>query len=335
MTIENIVSNIKKKIYHPVYFLAGEETYYIDKISELIENSVLNDIEKEFNLNILYGRDIDTKTIVEYAKRFPMMSNYQVVIVREAQVLEKSIYELEELYLNKIQNSTILVICFNNKVLDGRRSLKKKLEKDFVYFESKKISEDKLSSWIINLVKEKKYDITVDAAQLLADYLGNDLHKIENEVNKLIISQPLNTTINTDLVEQNTGISKDFNIFELQKAIGKKDILKVNRIINYFASNPKENPMIKNLAMLFRYFNQLLTYHQIENKMDSKDVASKIGVHPYYINDYVKAAKYFSPNKLIEIISLLRHYDLISKGIIVSSANESDLMREMMFKILH
>ncbi len=335
MTIENIVSNIKKKIYHPVYFLAGEETYYIDKLSELIENSVLSDIEKEFNLSILYGRDIDVNTIVDIALRYPMMANYQVVIIREAQVLEKNIYDLEDLYLNKFQKSTILVICFNNKTLDGRRSLKKKLEKDFVYFESKKISEDKLSTWIINLVKEKKYDITVDAAQLLADYLGNDLHKIENEIDKLIISQPKDTKINSDLVEQNTGISKDFNIFELQKAIGIKDIIKINRIINYFASNPKENPMIKNLALLLRYFNQLLTYHHIENKSDTKDVASKIGVHPYFVSDYIKASKNYLPDKLIEIISLLRHYDLISKGIISSSANESELMKEMMYKITH
>lgn len=335
MTFENIVSNIYKKIYHPVYFLAGEETYYIDKLSEFIENVVLSDVEKEFNLNILYGRDVDIKTIVDYALRYPMMSNYQVVIVREAQILEKNIYDLEELYLNRYQKSTILVICFNNKTLDGRRTLKKKLEKDFVYFESKKVSEDKLSTWITNLVKEKNYDITVDAAQLLADYLGNDLNKIENEINKLLISQPQNTKINSELIEQNTGISKDFNIFELQKAIGNKDIVKVNRIINYFASNPKENPMIKNLALLYRYFNQLLTYHQIENKSDTKDVASKIGVNPFFVNEYMRAAKNYSPNKLIEIISLLKHYDLISKGIVFSSANESELMREMMFKILH
>jgi len=305
MTFEDIVSNIKKKIYHPIYFLAGEETYYIDKLCDIIENSVLSDIEKEFNLNILYGRDIDVKTIAEYALRYPMMSNYQVVIVREAQVLEKNIYDLEELYLKKYQKSTILVICFNNKVLDGRKTLKKRLDKDFVYFESKKVSEDKLSTWIINLVKEKKYDITVDAAQLLADYLGNDLHKIENEINKLIISQPQKTKIDSTIVEQNTGISKDYNVFELQKAIGNKDVFKVNKIINYFASNPKENPMIKNLALLYRYFNQLLTYHHIDNKSDTKDVASKIGVHPFFVNDYVKAAKHYPPEKLIEINSLL------------------------------
>lgn len=335
MTFEDIVSNIKKKIYHPIYFFAGEETYYIDKLCDIIENSVLSDIEKEFNLNILYGRDIDVKTIAEYALRYPMMSNYQVVIVREAQVLEKNIYNLEELYLKKYQKSTILVICFNNKVLDGRKTLKKRLDKDFVYFESKKVSEDKLSTWIINLVKEKKYDITVDAAQLLADYLGNDLHKIENEINKLIISQAQKTKIDSILVEQNTGISKDYNVFELQKAIGNKDVFKVNKIINYFASNPKENPMIKNLALLYRYFNQLLTYHHIDNKSDTKDVASKIGVHPFFVNDYVKAAKHYPPEKLIEINSLLRYYDLISKGIINSTASEGELMKEMMYKILH
>ena len=332
MTFENIISDLKNKIYYPIYFLSGEEPYYIDEISDYIENNVLNETEKEFNQTIVYGKDIDVITLKSIAKRYPMMANYQVVIVKEAQEINK----IEELnsYLDNVQPTTILVICYKYKKIDGRTSFKKNLDKKGIFFESKKLYDNQLPEWIINYLKNIGYKISEDAAKLLADNLGDDLSKIVNEILKLTINVPVNSFITPEIIERNIGISKDFNVFELQKALGKKDIFKSNQIINYFASNPKDNPLVKIIPILYSYFNKTLTYQQLADK-SLKNIASVLGVSTHYVKDYENTARKYNTTKLFQIISLLREYDLKSKGVDSINVEDSGLMKELIYKILH
>lgn len=332
MTFEQILTDLKNKIYRPIYLLTGEEPYYIDEISDYIEKYTLNETEKEFNQTVVYGKDIDVPTLINYAKRYPMMANYQVVIVKEAQEIDK----IEDLasYLDNMQNSTLLVLCYKYKKIDGRTAFKKNLEKKGVFFESKKLYDNQLPDWITTYLRIKNYQITPNAAKLLADFLGNDLQKIVNEINKLIINVPANTTVTPELIEENIGISKDFNVFELQNALGAKDIVKSNQIINYFAANPKENPLVKVIIILYPFFNKILTFQQLTDK-SQKNAASVLGVSPFYVKGYEEAAKKYSTEKLMQIISILREYDLKSKGVDSVSTSDGDMMKEMVYKILH
>ena len=332
MTFEQIVGDIKRKIYHPVYLLHGDEPYYIDAITNLIEESVLTESEKEFNQTVVYGRDTDPGMIMDMARRFPMMANYQVVIIREAQDIDK----LENLqpYLVKPQPSTILVIAHKYKKIDQRKGFVKNVAKTGVVFESSKFYDNKIPGWINEQVIAKGYSIRPEACQLLAEYLGNDLERITNEIGKLVINLPPGSAIDAAIIEKNIGISKDYNIFELQNALGDKDIVKANRIINYFAANTKQNPMIVVLTVLFGFFMKLMIYHQLVDK--SKNfVASKLSVNPYFVNDYIRAANNYPFRRLRVIIGLLREYDLRLKGIGNGSTEESELLRELVYKILH
>ena len=264
MTFEQILNDLKNKIYYPVYFLAGEESYYIDEISDYIEEHVLTDIEKEFNQTVIYGRETDVLSIISNAKRYPMMANYQVVIVKEAQ----DIKNIEDLlpYIENPLDSTLLVINYKYKKLDKRKSFFKQIGKKGVLFESKKLYDNKIAGWINNYVKEKGYEITPKACAMLTEFLGSNLSKVVNEISKLIINVPEKSIINDELVERNIGISKDFNIFELQNAIGSKNVLKANQIANYFAANPKDNPLVKTVTILFGYFSKIMIYHQLKDK---------------------------------------------------------------------
>lgn len=332
MTFEQILTDLKNRIYRPIYLLSGEEPYYINEISDYIEKYILDDTEKEFNQTVMYGKDVDIPTIINNAKRFPMMANYQVLIVKEAQDLDK----IEDLapYLDNIQPSTILVLCYKYKKVDGRTSFKKNIEKKGIFFESKKLYDNQLPDWITNFLKQKNYNITPNATKLLADYLGNDLQKIVNEINKLIINVPAQTAITPDIIEENIGISKDFNVFELQKALGSKNIIKSNQIINYFAANPKENPLVKVIIILYPFFNKILTYQQLSDK-SQKNAASVLGVSPFFIKDFEEASKKYSIEKLFQIISILHEYDMKSKGVENASTSDGDLMKELIYKILH
>ncbi len=332
MKYQQIVEDLKNKIYYPVYFLTGDEPYFIDTISDSIEESVLTDDEKEFNQTIVYGRDVDVPTIVSYAKRFPMMSNYQVVIVKEAQDV-KGLETIAE-YANNFLDSTILVLCYKYKKIDKRKSLVKNVQKNGVYFESKKLYENQIPDWISQYLKQDGYSITPKAALLITEFVGNDLSKVSNELAKLRINLPEGTTIDDKIIEENIGISKDFNVFELQKALGNKDVFKANQIINHFAANQKENPAIKVIGILYGYFSKLIMVHQIENK-EQKNIASILGVNPYFVRDYQHASKKYSTSQLMQIISLLREYDLKSKGVGNVSADDGGLMKEMVFRILH
>ena len=333
MTYEQIISDLKNKIFHPVYFLTGDEPYYIDKITDYIEKNVLSESERTFNQIQLYGRDTDIATVINTAKRYPMMANHQVVILKEAQNLK----QLDSLvhYISNPLKSTILVINFKYKSLDKRTKLYKALMKDTIFFESKKLYEDKIPGWIRQYLEKRNIEMDHGIGFILTDFLGNDLGKIVNELEKLIIVLPEGINrITADLVERNIGISKDFNNFELHKALGKKDILKANRIINYFGRNQKDNPITLTLSSLYFYFSKVLTYHYIKDKSQS-NLASKLKVAPFFVQEYKIAASNYSPNKLFSIISFLRTYDLKSKGIGNTSMPEGDLLKELVYKILH
>jgi len=332
MTFEQILNDLKNKIYYPVYFLAGEESYYIDEISDYIEDHVLTDVEKEFNQTVIYGRETDVLSIISNAKRYPMMANYQVVIVKEAQ----DIKDIDELlpYIENPLDSTLLVINYKYKKIDKRKSFYKQVDKKGILFESKKLYDNKIAGWINNYVKEKGYDITPKASAMLTEFLGTNLSKVVNEISKLILNVPEKATINDELVERNIGISKDFNVFELQKAIGSKNVLKVNQIGNYFAANPKENPLIKTVSILFGYFSKLMIYHQLTDK-SRNSIASALSVNPFFVQDYQMAARNYSLQKLIKIIDLLKEYDLKSKGVNNISISDGELLKELLFKILH
>ena len=332
MKLEQIINDLKNKIYYPVYFLGGEEAFYIDEISGFIEKNILTDTEKEFNQTVIYGRETDVPSIISYAKRYPMMANYQVVIVKEAQDVNK----IEELssYINNPLNSTLLVINYKYKKIDKRKSFAKLIEKKGVLFESKKLYDNHVPGWITNYVQQKGYKITPKACMILADFLGIDLGKIVNEISKLILNIPENSEITDELIEQNIGISKDFNVFELQNAIGKKEIFKANQIAWYFAANPKENPFVKTIVILYGYFSKLLIYHQLKDKSQNS-VAAALSVHPFFVKDYQTAARNYNYKKLTNIISYLHEYDLKAKGVDNVSTTEGELLKELLYKVLH
>jgi DNA polymerase-3 subunit delta len=347
-SFEEIQKDIQAKKYSPVYLLQGEEPFYIDKLSDLIENTVLDEAEKGFNQSILYGRDIDKIQLTGLAKGFPMMGNHQVIIVKEAQDFKafargKSDDDDSEKgkdsdpFINYLSNplpSTILVFCYKYKMLDKRSKAYKSIEKSGVVFESKKIHDSKLIEWIERYIVSRKYKIAPAAAKLMADYLGNDLSKVVNEIDKLTITLSEGTTIDASHIEKNIGISKDFNIFELQNALGRKDVIKSTQIVNYFRANPKSNPFVLTIFNLFSYFSKVMLYHTLADKSQG-NVASKLKVNPYFVREYETAARNYSINKTAFIISHLREYDLKSKGFNNTSTSDGDLLRELVFKILH
>ncbi|HZL11834.1 MAG TPA: DNA polymerase III subunit delta [Prolixibacteraceae bacterium] len=332
MTFEEIISNLQKKIYHPIYFLMGDETYFIDKISTFISENVLTEAEKGFNQTILYGKDTEPHTIIANARRFPMMSNYQVIIVREAQNIRK-IEELESYVKNPLK-STILVINYKYKTLDKRKTFPKLVDQKGILFDAKKIYDNQLPTWITSYLKNQQYTIAPQAAAMLSEYLGADLSKVANELDKLIISLPKGTLITPEHIEKNIGISKEFNVFELQNALGERNLLKANRIILFFGANQSSNPVPVVISSLFSYFSKILNYHFLEDKSQN-NVASTLQVHPFFVKTYVAAARNYNIKKLVEIISILREYDMKSKGWGNVSTSPADLQREMIYRILH
>jgi DNA polymerase III subunit delta len=333
-TYEEVMKSLRAKNYKPIYILMGEESYFIDQISNYIEQSVLSDEEKEFNQTILYGLDVDVSTIVNTAKRYPMMAEHQVVIVKEAQ----SVRDLESLlfYLEKPLSSTILVICYKHGVLDRRKKLAAMADKLGVLFESKKIYENALPAFIIDVVKRKGLTIEESATQLLADSVGADLNRLMSEIEKLSISMPPNQKrIQVDLIEKNIGISKEFNNFELRSAIIHKDVFKANQIINYFNANPKNNPIQLTLAFLFSFFSNLMVAYYAPNKSEN-GVSAFLGFHnSWQAKDYLAAMKKYNGIKVMTVIDKLREADARSKGYESGSMNNGDVMRELIYYILH
>lgn len=332
MTFEQILSDIHSKKYAPVYFLMGEEPYFIDVISDTIEEEVLDETEKAFNQIVVYGRDVDIDTVANHAKSFSMMGGYMVVIVKEAQDI-KNIEDFEK-YLEVIPPTTILVFDYKYKKLDKRRALSKKIEKmGGVLFESKKLYESNIPGWIQNYLAGKGYAITPKATQMLTDFLGTDLHKVRNELDKLIVALPKQKKIDDVDVERNIGISKDFNVFELQNALGRRDAVKAMQIVQHFGES-KDNPLFLTAISLYGYFTKILKVHYATDQSQN-GLAAAIGVSPYFVRDYQMAAKSYSIGDCVRCIAVLREFDLKSKGYNSGETSEKDLYREMIFKLLH
>ena len=332
MNYDQILSDIHKKNFAPVYFLTGDEPYFIDMISDTIENEALDEADRAFNQIVLYGRDVDVETIANHARSFPMMGERMVVIVKEAQDV-KNLEEFEK-YLDTIPETTLLVFAYKYKKFDKRKTLAKKIDKKGVWFESKKLYDSNIPGWIQNYLKGEGYSITPKANQMLADYLGTDLHKIANELKKLIIALPKKKSIDDADVERNIGISKDYNGFELQNAIGSRDVLKANRIVNCFGDNGKDNPLLVTVITLYGYFTKLIKLHTTQDKSQG-NLASVLGVNPFFVKDYLAAARNYPPATCIRCISILREFDLKSKGYESGDVSEKDLYREMIFKLMH
>lgn len=333
VTYEEIISDLKNRIFKPVYFLAGEEPYYIDLITKYIEEKVLSDAEKAFNQIIIYGEETSIPAIIETSRRFPMMASHQVVIIKEAQSLKK----IEDLilYLEKPLLSTILVFNYKYKVIDKRTKLYKALEAHAVYFESVRLRDYQVPPWIERYLMAKGIKTDPSASAMLTEFLGTDLHKIANELDKLIITLPAGKpVITTSLIEKNIGISKDYNNFELQKTVGEKNVLKANMIVHYFANNPKDNPITLTISSLFGFFSKLLTYHYLTDK-SKNNVAAVLKVNPFFVKDYETSAMKYNVSKTVQIISLLRTYDMKSKGYGDLSTEPGALLKELVYKILH
>ncbi len=332
MSFDKIYTDINNGKYAPIYFLMGDEPYYIDKISDLLSQKVLSDDEKAFNESILYGKDIDASMVINTAKRYPMMSKYQLVIVREAQYM-KSIDDLVY-YASQPLHSTVLVINYKNKKLDKRKKLYKEIDRNGIVFESKKIYEDKVPAWITGYLKEKGYSIHPPAAILLTEFLGSNLEKIEMEIEKLIITLADGENMITNShIEENIGISKDFNNIELQNALVKKDTLKAYRIVKYFAENQKNNPIVLTIVSLYFFFNKVLLYALLKDK-SRQSVVDNLKINPYFIKTYQEAYRAFPPKKTVKILSLLREYDMKSKGVNNVSTPPGELLKELVSKII-
>lgn len=332
---KRIISDLKNRIYKNVYFLNGDEPYYIDLIIDYIEDNVLSEEEKSFNQVVLYGEETDMPSIINTARRFPMMSNQQVVIVKEAHYLR----DLDRLstYLEHPLDSTVLVISYKYKKLDKRTSLYKELNrnKNVELYTSDRLREYQVPDWIDNYLNEHNIKAERNVSHILTEYLGSDLSRIVNELDKLLIALPEGEhNITAADIEKRIGISKDFNNFELQNAIGRRDILKANLIVNHFGHNPKDNPMPVTMAAIFSFFRKLLIYHFLRDR-SRNNVASILKINPYFVSEYEMASRNFDARKTVQVISLLREFDMKSKGVGNISGSEGDLLKELVFKILH
>lgn len=331
--VVKIINDIKTGNIKPIYFLMGEEPYYIDKLTEYIEENVLTDDEKGFNQMVIYGRDTTIDEIVSNAKRFPMMAERQVVIVKEAQELSRTIDQLEA-YAENPQPTTVLVFAYKYKTLDKRKKLIKTLDKKGLVYESKKLYENQVGEWIRRVLKGRGYEIEPKAMMMLVEFLGNDLSRIANEINKLEIILPKGSKITPSHIEENIGFSKDFNVFEFRKAIGEKNQFKAYQIADYFAKNPKDNPLVMTTGLVFGFFSALLQYHGLKDKSPN-NIARELKVSPYFVTDYISAAKNYPMKKVSSIIAALRELDVKSKGVGANSLSDSDLLKEILVKIFN
>jgi DNA polymerase-3 subunit delta len=349
---EGILLDLKRKIYKPVYFFCGEEPYFIDMLSDYMEAHILDEGEREFNQSVVYGKDLTLSDVLTLARQFPMMGERKVVLVKEAQNLKdlgkggaseeesgsakSSNDKSEQLlrYLENPQKETILVFCYKHKTFDKRTRLGKSMQKHAVFLETKRIYENKVPDWVSGYVQQHGHKMSPPAAFLIAEYLGNDLGKIANELDKLFINIKEKNEIDVDAVQKFIGISREYNVFELQDAFSKRDVMKANRIINYFAANEKDAPLVMLLSTLYGYFTKILRLHNLQDR--SKGAAAQaLGVNPYFVDGFMSAAQYYPPPKLRQIFSYLKEYDLKSKGVESTGVPDGELMKELVYKILH
>lgn len=326
---QNILQDIQKGKIAPIYFLMGEESYFIDLISKYIETTILSEDEKAFNQTVWYGRDISIEEIISYSKRYPLMAERQVIIIKEAQHLARNLDALQS-YLENPMPSTVLVFCYKYKSLDKRKKITKTLAKNSVLFESKKLYDNQVPSWLQAVVKQNDYTINAKASHMLVEFLGADLSKIKNELDKLQLIVPKGGEITPEHVEENIGISKDFNNFELQNAIGTKDYKKAFQIIQHFSQDSSGNPFVLTFALMHSFFTRLLKYHALDNKNQAPRV---LGVSPYFINQYSDAARAYPIRQVTAVLAKLRELDMMSKGVGASNLTHQDLLKELLIRV--
>src|SRR5574344_23689 len=339
VTFDSVMSNLRARHFSPIYYLIGEESYYIDQISDYISENVLTPDERDFNQTVVFGSDVKAAQVVDLAKRYPMMSEHQVVIVKEAQNIKNM--EALEFYLQKPMSSTILVICHKNARLDRKKKLMMLVEKVGVLFESKKLYDNQLIPFIESYLKKRQVNIEGKAAQIVADSVGADLNRLTGELDKLLISlSDDDRRVTPETVENQIGVSKDFNVFELRSALVNHNIFKSNQIIKYFDENPKEMPIQKLLPQLFSLFSNLMLTYYAPVKNES-GIASFLGLagSPWKIrndvSEYMMAMRNYSGIKVMAILSKLREIDAKSKGLDNPNTSSGDLMKELIFFILH
>ena len=338
VSFSGVLKDLRAKEYAPVYFLQGEESFFIDAIIDFIENSVLSDSEKSFNQVVLYGKDVNMATILTHARRFPMMAERQVVIVKEAQEIQdinkESGSKLLLDYLNNPVPSTLLAFGHKHKTLDKRRALGKNIDKMAVSLTSKKVYDNQLPAFVTEYVVEKHAKIEEGGTQILCEYVGNDLSRLANEIDKLLITQKQGEVITADRVMAQVGVSKEYNIFELQKAIIKKDMLTATKIVRYFESNTRRNPLIPVVAFLYSFFSKLLLAAQAPDKSE-KGLANALRVSPYAIRDYSQALRNYTLPKIVNNLSLIKETDLKLKGVDSGSTSDGQLFKELVYRIMN
>jgi DNA polymerase III subunit delta len=336
--VKKILTDLKAGKFAPVYFLQGEETYYIDRISDYIEQNALTDAEKGFNQVIVYGKDATMATILTHARRYPMMAQRQVVIVKEAQDIPDLNKEIGAKllldYLSKPVPSTVLVFCHKNKSLDKRKELGKKIDQLTVCLSTKKMYDNQLPEFVSQYASEKKAGMDDRAVMALCEFVGNDLHRLANEIDKLMIALNNSGSITAEQVMNQVGVSKEYNIFELQKAIVTRDTLLATKIVNFFESNTRKNPIIPVVAYLFSFFSKLLAASQSPDKSD-KGLVAAIKISPYAAKDYSLALRQYPMDRIVRIISHLKEADLKLKGVNTGSESDGQILKELVFKILH
>lgn len=332
MDYKSILQDIQQKKFKPVYLLHGEEAYYLDKLAKEIQEHALEEHERDFNQTILYGKDADLLALISELKGYPMMAERRLVILREAQDF-KQIDELEN-YCSDPTQSSIFVIVYKYKKFDSRKKLIKEIAKNGLVFLSDKVKDYQLGDWLSKYLQDVGYTITPKANSLLIESLGNDLSRIANEVEKLSILLQKGTTISEIHIEENIGISKEFNVFELNNAVRDRDVPKAMMIVRYFEHNPKSGPLVQIISSLFGLFSNLMRIHFTDNK-SKEHIASVLKVHPFVASELLKGIKIYPPKKISANISILHEYDLKSKGVGNSTFSEGDLLREMVFKLMH
>jgi DNA polymerase-3 subunit delta len=330
-------TNIVNRNFDPVYFFHGEEAYYIDQFTDLIENTAIPEQERDFNQIVLYGSDVSSVSqIVSYAKEFPMMSERRVVIVKEAQLIQDFNRNAEILakYIKNPQASTVLVIAYKHKKVDKRKAFFKSLKGNATVLESPKLYESELVDWVTKKVKKLKLNITPRANALIVEHIGSDLSTLNNQLNKLSSILNPGDTIEPELIEEYIGISKDYNNFELLSAIATANVAKANKIVQQFAQNPKLNPIQLTISSIFSYFTKLIFIHS-NKSLSPSQYASELKVHTFFINEYLNAARIYDLRKSVRVISYLRDADMLSKGVGASKIESYDILKELIYKIMH
>jgi DNA polymerase-3 subunit delta len=330
---EQIISNIDKRIFKPIYFLYGDESYFVDAITNHIAKNVLSEAERSFNQTVFYGKDTDIVTVIETARRFPMMSSHQVVIVKEAQQIKN--IKLLEAYMEQPLASTILVFAWKEKPVDSRLKVFKLIKEKGVLYKSPKVYDNQLGGWIQSYLKNKNVSIDPHAIMLLTENIGANLSRLSTELDKILVGIPKETNLITaEMIQENIGIHRDFNVFELQKALGQRNAIKAYTIADYFAHNSKNNPAIVAISRVFDYFVRLIKFHVIKDK-SKNNVAAELGISIYFVDEYAAAARNYPPAKLMKIVHFLREADALLKGVDTSGIEERDLYKELIFKIIH